>query len=67
MMETPSACDHAEKFKNHLLGLGFLDGTNETAYSEASNIDRFGERQEILEEVSILVPLVCLRTTYRLL
>jgi hypothetical protein len=35
--------------------LNFLDGTDEIVLSEAINIDRFGERQEVFEEVNVLV------------
>jgi hypothetical protein len=45
-----SILDHAKKFKNHLLELNFHNSIGEIVQSEAINIDRFGERQEIIEE-----------------
>src|ERR1700684_4249386 len=55
-----SILDHAKKFKNHLLELNFHNSIGEIVQSEAINIDRFGERQEIIEEVNVLVCPACL-------
>ena len=40
--------------------MNFLNSTGEIAQSEAINIDRFGERQEIIEEVNLLLCPACL-------
>ena len=64
-------CDHslqhaintgtADGFANNLLGLYFLDGTNEVIRGEVIDFDRHSEQQEICKEVNILVRLARLQ------
>ena len=62
-----TACSHlstpnpADRLESHLLGLYFLDGTDEVIRSEAVNFDSHGEQQEICKEVNILVCLARLQ------